>query len=268
MKNRFLITPLLSAIVSLGAFAQQASSNATAQPADLTEQSASHVQSADSQDFWDGEEPSLGSLLFHPFASKAYVRRHTEPLRDRVNELEELTASHSKTIKDVDARAQQGTQMASMKVNLADEHAQQAATKAQTAQQTATALDTRLNSDEKMVGSIDQYKAGAQTEIRFRPGQTVLSKQSKDALDEMAGQLKDKHGYIIEVQGFAAGHSQASIANSRKMADSVVRYLVLNHEIPAYRIYAIAMGNDDASKSGARVEVNLLKNEIEQIAKQ
>jgi len=54
------------------------------------------------------------------------------------------------------------------------------------------------------------------------------------------------------------------------MADSVVRYLVLNHEIPAFRIYAIALGNATGAKSasGTRVEVNLLKSDMEQIAKQ
>ena len=71
----------------------------------------------------------------------------------------------------------------------------------------------------------------------------MLSKQAKDALDEIAAQLKNQHGYVIEVQGFSSGQGQAAIANSRKMADSVVRYLVLNHEIPAYRIYVIGMGN-------------------------
>ena len=75
-----------------------------------------------------------------------------------------------------------------------------------------------------MVGSIDQYKSGAQTEIRFRPGQAVLSKQAKDALDEMAAPLKDQRSYIIEVPAFASGQGQAAIANSRKIADSVVRY--------------------------------------------
>jgi outer membrane protein OmpA-like peptidoglycan-associated protein len=228
------------------------------------------LQPATSTDFWDGDEPSLGALLFHPFASKEYVRRHVQPIRDRVNELDELTVTHSQAIKDVDARAQQGIQMASAKVNIADEHAQDAAGKAQMAHQTAAALDTRIGSDEKVVGSIDQYKAGAQTEIRFRPGQTVLSKAAKDALDEMAGQLKNQRGYIIEVQGFSAGQSNAAIAGSRKMADSVVRYLVLNHEIPAYRIYTIAMGNATENKGAGRtrVEVNVLKNDIEQIAKQ
>jgi outer membrane protein OmpA-like peptidoglycan-associated protein len=277
MNKEVLFTPLLSAVVALGAFAQQP--NLTAQSAASTQPSVSSSQPATatekepseraSQDFWDGEEPSLGSLLFHPFASKAYVNRHVGPIRDRVNELDELTASHSKMIKDVDARAQQGIQLASAKVNLADEHAQDAARKSETARQTAATLDSRLNADEKVLGSIDQYKEGAQTEIRFRPGQTVLSKQAKDALDEMAGQLKNQHGYIIEVQGFAAGQSHAAIAESRKMADSVVRYLVLNHEIPAYRIYTIAMGDAGGKGSSrSRVEVNLLKNDIEQIAKQ
>jgi outer membrane protein OmpA-like peptidoglycan-associated protein len=120
------------------------------------------------------------------------------------------------------------------------------------------------------VGNVDQFQGGAQTEIRFRPGQTVLSKQAKDALDEMAAPLKDQRSYIIEVRGFSSGQGQAAIAASQKMADSVVRYLVLNHQIPVYRIYAVSMGNaavaaaGTAAKhtSGGRVEVNLLKNDL------
>jgi outer membrane protein OmpA-like peptidoglycan-associated protein len=277
MNKEILFAPFLSAVVALGAFAQQpnlmAQSDASTQPGVSSSQPANSVEKEPSQqasqDFWDGEEPSLGSLLFHPFASKAYVNRHVGPIRDRVNELEELTATHSTMIKDMDARAQQGIQLASAKVNLADEHAQDAAKKSEAARQTTTSLNSRLDADEKVLGSIDQYKQGAQTEIRFRPGQTVLSKQSKDALDEMASQLKNQHGYIIEVQGFAASQSHAAVADSRKMADSVVRYLVLNHEIPAYRIYTISIGNAEGKGSSrTRVEVNLLKNDVEQIARQ
>jgi outer membrane protein OmpA-like peptidoglycan-associated protein len=281
MRRRILTMLLLSTVVVMGAAAQQPNSSPAVQPAASPEQTASgsqpavvaekdSPQPASQQDFWDGEEPSLGALITHPFASKEYVRRHVQPIRDRVNELDELTATHGKMTRDVDSRAQQGIQLASAKANLADEHAQEAATKAQMAHQTTAALDSRLDADEKVVGSIDQYKSGSQTEIRFRPGQTVLSKQAKDALDEMAAQLKDQHGYIIEVQGFSAGQGHAAIASSRKMADSVARYLVLNHEVPAYRIYVIGMGNTSAGKNtnGTRVEVNVLKNNPEQVAKQ
>ena len=36
----------------------------------------------------------------NPFARKKYVQRQTEPIRDRVNELDELTSTNSKNIKD------------------------------------------------------------------------------------------------------------------------------------------------------------------------
>jgi outer membrane protein OmpA-like peptidoglycan-associated protein len=93
----------------------------------------------------------------------------------------------------------------------------------------------------------------------------------------MATPLKNQRGYIIEVQGFSSGHGQAAIATSQKMADSVVRYLVLNHDVPVYRIYVVGMGNapvpsastDDAKTkrtSGGRVEISLLKNDLEQLS--
>jgi outer membrane protein OmpA-like peptidoglycan-associated protein len=222
----------------------------------------------------DTHEGFWGHL--NPFARKKYVQRQTQPIRDRVNELDELTASNSKMIKDVDSRAQQGIQLASSKANEADQHAIDAGNRAQAAQNTAQQATTRLTTVEQVVGNIDQYKAATQTEIRFKAGQSVLSKNAKQALDDMATPLKGQRGYIVEVQGFAAGHGQAAIQNSQKMADSVVRYLVLNHEIPVYRIYVVGMGNaplpttEEGAKAkritGGRVEVSLLKNDLEQLA--
>ena len=265
MKSPSLVLLLLAAALALPALAQQ-TSNSNA-PAPSANQSAPAAQP---HDFWDGDEPGVAGLLLHPFASKEYVRRHVQPIRDQLNELEELTAFSSKTIRDVDARAQQGIQMVSEKTSMADEHAQDATNKAQMAHQTVASLNTRLSGDETVVGNIDQFKSAQQTEIRFRPGQTVLSKQAKDALDEMAAPLKSQRGYIIEVQGFSSGQGQAAIANSRKMADSVERYLVLNHEIPAYRIYVIGLGNIPAAPhaTGTRVEVSVMKNDLDQTAKQ
>ena len=222
----------------------------------------------------DTHEGFWGKL--NPFARKKYVQRQTQPIRDRVNELDELTSANSKMIKDVDSRAQEGVRLASTKANEADQHAIEAGNKAQLAQQTATQANTRLSTVEQVVGNIDQYKAATQTEIRFRPGQSVLSQNAKTALDEMATPLKSQRGYIIEVQGFSSGRGQAAIATSQKMADSVVRYLVLNHEIPVYRIFVVGMGNapvattDETGKnkriSGGRVEISLLKNDLEQLA--
>jgi outer membrane protein OmpA-like peptidoglycan-associated protein len=265
MKNRIFVALLLAATLALPAFAQ---TTATPQDQPAAASGASGKQPLQ----YDTHEGFWGHL--NPFARKKYVQRQVQPIQDRVNELDELTAANSKEIKDVDARAQQGIQMASAKANEADQHAIDAGNKAQAAQETATQANTRVGTVEEVVSNIDQYKATSQTEIRFRPGQTMLSKKAKDALDEMATPLKDQRGYIIEVQGFSAGRGQAAIATSQKMADSVVRYFVLNHEIPVYRIYVVGMGNapvaDQAGKtrhvSGGRVEVSLMKNDLEQLA--
>jgi len=193
------------------------------------------------------------------------------PIRDRINELAELTSENSKTIKDVDGRAKQGINLAWGKSSLADQHATEASNQAQLAQTAATQVATRVSTAEQMVGSLDQYKGSGQTEIRFRAGQTVLSKAAKDALDEMAAPLKDQRSYIIEVRGFAPGRGQTAIASSQKIADSVVRYLVLNHQIPVYRIYVLSMGSSPVAgadgtmakhTSGGRVEVTLIKNDL------
>jgi len=257
-------------LFGLVAIAQQSDNSTSSSAAGAAAtQSASEREPLTSprpKDFWDGDDPNLVNLITHPFANKKYVQRQVTPIRDRINELEQITAENGRQIKDADTRAQQGIQAASEKTSLADQHASDAANKAQLAQTAATEASARVSSAEQMVGNLGEYKASAQTEIRFRSGQTALSKTAKDALDEMAGPLKDQRGYIIEVRGFAPGQGQAAIRSSQKMADSVVRYLVLTHSIPVYRIYEMSMGNPATtgagkSSSSARVEVSVLKND-------
>src|SRR4051794_41103164 len=179
----------------------------------------------------------------NPFARKKYVQRQMDPIRNRVNEVDELSAQNAKYIKDVDSRAQEGIKMASAKADQADQHALDAGNRAQQAHQTAQQANTRIQTVEQVVTNFDQYAPTNQTELRFRTGQATLNKNAKDALDEIAASLKDQRGYIIEVQGFAPGSSAASIQSSQKMADAVVRYLVINHEIPVYRVFTLGMGN-------------------------
>src|SRR6266568_4982063 len=238
MKNRAVVALFVAVLLSLPALAQQPAASTTpdnsSQTSSTNATGKAPLQYETRQGFW-------GKV--NPFARKKYVQRQITPIQNRVNELDELTAAN----------------------------------KAQTAQQTATQANTRLTTVEGVVSNIDQYKATNQTEIRFRPGQAVLSQNAKTALDQMAEPLKGTHGYIVEVQGFSSGKGQAAIATSRKMADAVVRYLVENHEIPVYRIYVLGMGNapiqttaEEGAKpkrmSGGRVEVSLLKNDLEQLA--
>jgi outer membrane protein OmpA-like peptidoglycan-associated protein len=277
MKNRTLFAVLLALILAAPVFAQDNSSSQT-QPAATQPAPTQPAAQAGAT----GKEPLQPEARegfwgrVNPFARKKYVARQTQPIRDRINELDELTAANSKAIKDTDARAQAGIQLASAKASEADQHAIDAGNKAQAAQQTAQQANTRLTTVEQVVTNIDQYQAATQTEILFKPGQTVLSEKAKTALDEMATPLKDQRGYVVEVQGFASGHGQVAISTSQKMAESVVRYLALNHDIPIYRIYLVGMGNAPVAATegeakpkritGGRVEISLLKNNLEQLS--
>ncbi|MFY9947143.1 MAG: OmpA family protein [Candidatus Sulfotelmatobacter sp.] len=276
MNTRMLATLPLAAILAFPAFAQTSSTQDQSNPpaASQASQSTDNMNGTGKQPLQTPAREGFWGRV-NPFARKSYVKRQTEPIRDRVNELDDLTAANSRAIKDTDARAQAGIKLASDKANEADQHAVDAGNKATMAQQSAQQATTRIQTVETVVGNIDQYKASNQTEIRFRPGQTVLSKNAKDALDEMANGVKGQHGYIIEVQGFSSGRGQTAITNSQKMAESVVRYMVLNNDVPVYRIYLVGMGNapvasdtDAKTKhmSGGRVEISLLKNDLEQLA--
>ncbi len=209
----------------------------------------------------------------NPFARKKYVQRQVSPIRDRVNELDELTANNTKMLKDVDERATRGIQMASNRAGEADQKALLAGQHAQEANQTAQQASARLQTVEGVVNNIDDYKSAGSAEVKFRAGQTTLSKTAKQEIDQMVQNLANQRGYVIQVQGFSPGRGQEAITSSQTMAQAVARYLVIEHQIPVYRIFVVGMGNaplqttDGAAKKvrGGRVEVAVLKNGIDQL---
>jgi len=291
MKSRYLLTlPLAASLIVPAAFAQQQNSSSTdQQSAPASQQVAPAAQTQNGPNTNSDVNLSAHQPLkqethegfwghLNPFARNKYVQRQVQPIRDRMNELDELTSKNSKDIKDVDSRSQEGIRQASLKADQADQHAIDAGNKAQAAQQTIDQASTRLNTVQTTIGSLDQYSPVSDTEIRFRPGQQTLSPKAKEALDQLAEQLKNQRGMIVQVQGFSSGRGGTAISNSQSMAQSVVRYLVINHDIPLYRIYTIGVGNAAVKSTeegatqkrirGGRVEVALLKNGIADLAQQ
>jgi outer membrane protein OmpA-like peptidoglycan-associated protein len=275
MKSRIWIALPLAATLMVPAVAQQQPS-----PAQPSDQQATQAQPQASQQSTSPREPLQletregfwGKL--NPFARKKYVRRQLQPIVDRTNELDELTKANAKAIQDVDARAQEGIRQASAKAAEANNNALQAGSKAEAAQKTATEATNRIQTVEQIVSNIDQYKPVTQVEIRFRAGQTTLSKQAQEALDQLASGLGDQKGYVIQVQGFSPTRGTAGIENSERMAEAVARYLVANHNVPIYRLRILGVGNIPSQAASAeggssrrpRVEISLLKNDLEQLS--
>lgn len=271
MKSRTLLGLPLALVMTISAAAQTETQTqtTTSQPAATQQQLAAPNVEPKEPLKVESKEGFWGKL--NPFARKKYVRRQLEPVAGRVNELDELTASNARAINDVDARASEGIRVASLKANEADQRAIEANNKASLAHQTATQATEQLTKVEGTLQSLDQYQTITEAEIRFRPGQVSLSQKAKEALDEMAAPLKTQRGFVLEVQGFSSSRGVAGIENSKRLADAVVRYLVVEHEIPVYRIYTVGMGNAvkpaaDGEKprrtTGGRVEISLLRNSL------
>jgi hypothetical protein len=94
----------------------------------------------------------------NPLARKKWVNRQVAPVKDRLNELDQLTAKNANDIKDVDSRAQAGIHQAQTTADAANQQAQQASTQAGQAQQLAQQANTQTSQLNTTVTNLDQYQ--------------------------------------------------------------------------------------------------------------
>lgn len=275
--NKFGMKALgsFSALVLSGALATAAmgqSTDGTAQPPQsIPPAAAQNAQPNpnDSATYATGkplEDQSKEGFWGHvnPFARKKWVKRQVDPVKDRVNELDQLQAKNANDIRDVDTRSQAGINKAMASANTADQHATDARNRADSAQGVATDASNRTNSLNGTVSNLDQYQMVSSATVPFVAGRTVLGPKAKAQLDDVVTKLSGEKGYLIEVQGY----SRSGVQTSQAMADSVVRYLVVDHQVPLFRIYRTGLGKDTtASADGDKpisngVRVTLMHNSL------
>ena len=186
----------------------------------------------------------------NPFASKKWVKRQTDPINDRLSELDDVNARNARDIKDVDARSQAGILKAQTSADAANQTAnsanQQALNANNTAQQTSGHVDQLNNT----VNGLDQYKQTTDLEIKFRAGSPALTADARAQLDQLAASVTGREGYILEMEAHAPLAGSAGIQNSQRLAEAVERYLVTEHQIPVYRMHYVALGNAQAPATG------------------
>jgi len=185
-----------------------------------------------------------------PFARKSWVRKQTDPINDRLSELDEVNAKNASDIKDVDSRAQAGIRQAQSTADSANQVATAAGSQADAANNTAKGADSHVNQLNTTVNGLDQYHQVTDIEVAFRGGVPTLNDAARKQLDDLAASITGHQGYILEMEAHSPGAGSVGIQNSERLAESVKRYLVTEHQIPVYRFHSVALGNVQAAAAG------------------
>ena len=180
----------------------------------------------------------------YPFARKKWVKRQTDPINDRLSELDNVNAKNAQYIKDVDARAQAGIQKAQTAADAANQLAMAANTQAENANSAAQSASTHVNQINSTVNGLDQYSQATDIVVKFHGSSPALSSDSKAQLDQLASSLTGREGYILEMEAHSPQAGSAGIESSERLSEAVKRYLVSEHQIPVYRMHSVALGNE------------------------
>ena len=140
------------------------------------------------------------------------------------------------------------------------------------AQETADRAVNGVQVANERINSLDDYTPAQSTNINFKLRSATLTPESKTALDQVAEYAKNAKGFLIEVTGYAYESKNKAVNRqlSQQRAESVVRYLVENHQIPLRRIltpFGYGASNpiaDNTTREGRtenrRAEVRVLVN--------
>jgi OOP family OmpA-OmpF porin len=225
---------------------------------------------------------AMGSLLAGGCATKKYVTQSIAPVNGRIDQvsqqvnqqgqkLDQTAANQQKDETELSAtreRAMSADTKAGDAINRADQAGQKADQAQNTANQAGQKADQVANDLKTTVANLDDFKPVNQAVVNFKFNSDRLDNDAKQQLDQMVTGQSQYKRYFIAVEGFtdSVGPADYNNALSRRRADTVVQYLVGQHNVPVYRIHMVGLGKDkpvDDAKTRAahaknrRVEVTL-----------
>ena len=208
-------------------------------------------------------------------ATKKYVRNRVAervtPLENRTGELEETSRRNTQQIGELrtgidDARGR------------ADRAQSTADSAVSSAEQANTRVSGVEHSVEDLRANLDKYTVQTTSMVFFKRGSAKLTPEAMAQLDQLASQITDRRGFVLEIIGYGdtakATRYNQSLAQLR--AEAVQRYLADKDSVPLMRMFAVGFGAarptiETASTSAApvsgvsttpprRVEIRLLTN--------
>jgi outer membrane protein OmpA-like peptidoglycan-associated protein len=215
-------------------------------------------------------------------ATKKHVREVVAPVETRVGAVEKKTTDQASAIGEiennvsrVDERAMdadkkavaagQAAAQAQQRADSAQSRAEAAAGSADKANQVAESTRARIGS---LVENIDNYKLVSTESVLFGLNKHELTDEAKQQLDAAVQKIQGSKNFVLEIQGFtdATGAANTNLALSQRRADSVVRYLTMQHNVPLRKINVLGLGEADPNadnktregrKQARRVEIKV-----------
>lgn len=226
--------------------------------------------------------PSLiltGALISGGCATKKFVTQTTTPIQAKVDQVGDQTNKNTasidearKEIKSVDEKAEQGIGAAKERAMTAENRANDAMTKANeagTAAASARSIAEKNTQDvaalRGVVSNIDDYKLASEATVQFPFGKHTLTDEAKQQLDQLVANKGNLKRFVISVEGFTdrTGSADYNVSLSRQRANSVVNYLVANHNIPVYRVYTVGLGKEKPVDEGKTREARSKNRRVE-----
>ncbi|HKP12942.1 MAG TPA: OmpA family protein [Blastocatellia bacterium] len=203
-------------------------------------------------------------------ATKKYARNRVNermtPLEQRAGSLEETSRRNTQDI------GQLNTDVTDVRGR-----ADRAQSQADAALSRANEANTRAGSTDQSVNdlrnNIDKYSVQNTASVNFKFDSYQLTPEARTSLDQLAGQIRDRENFILEIEGFAdaTGTDQYNNQLTQRRAAAVQRYLAEQHNIPLFRMRILGFGEvrpvaDNHSREGRaqnrRVEIRLMTRSV------
>ena len=214
-------------------------------------------------------------LLLGGCATKKYVAQQVDPANAKISEVDRNQKNTQRQLEADEPKISAADEKASS----ADARATDAIGRADAASKKSDQVRADLRNElNDRIANIDDYKAAGNVTVLFKFDSAKLTDDAKQQLDQLAsGQVGSLKRYVVAIQGFtdSIGTVEHNLDLSRRRAEAVQTYLVVQHNMPVYRIQIVGLGKDkpvddgksrEAREKNRRVEVTVFSADSAQAA--
>lgn len=178
-------------------------------------------------------------------ANQQSTENNTNQLQAHTGQIEELnsvTREHTGKIATLDT----GLQQVDQKSQQALSTGQQAMTVGQGAQSTADNAIVQVSSLGQKFDNRNNYTVLSQETVKFKFNDATLEDSHLPVLDQVAQRIKENPDAILVMEGRTdtTGDAAYNIRLGERRLEAVLRYLVVNQDVPMHKVHRMSYGED------------------------